>query len=297
MRTPGAATAASLDAIRRRRLRGLLICVRCHGALRDSGDAALVCPSCGARYSIRDGVVNFVTTDQFDAGDGEFQAQQMLNSTLTARLFNAGRRVVSSEYAQIDHIDRFLQDIPPGSLTVELGSGDRRLGSNVINVDLFAFPHVDLAADIAHTPFADDTVDRVILDSVLEHVPQPHAVVDEAYRILKPGGKAICITPFVFPYHGYPKHYFNISKDGIEFLCRNFSECQVETAVGPTSGMVNLLAEYVGVAVGGENKLLYTASKGAALLPLFLLKYLDRLWGTKGRSTRMAATLCAVATK
>lgn len=221
----------------------------------------------------------------------------MFGSTVTAKIFNAGKKLVNSEYTPKDQLHHFLREMNENALGVELGSGNRRLTKDVINVDIFGFPNVNIIADAASVPFADATVDFVIIDTVLEHVPEPHRIVNEIYRILKPGGKALCITPFIFPYHGYPKHYFNFSKDGLDFLFKEFSVCRVEMHIGPTSALTNLLSEYVAVALSGESKFFYTFWKGVALLPIFLLKYLDLLWSPGGRGMRISSCLCALARK
>jgi len=156
---------------------------------------------------------------------------------------------------------------------------------------------VDIVADILKTPFPDNSVDFIILDTVLEHVPDPFKVIAECRRILKPGGKMICITPFVFPYHGYPKHYYNFSEDGLRYIFRDFSECKVEMNMGPTCALVNLMSEYIGVAFSGNNKFMYTLFKGLALVPIFLLKYIDIFWARSKNAKRVASHLCVLAVK
>lgn len=44
-------------------------------------------------------------------------------------------------------------------------------------------------------PLADGTVDRVFLLAVLEHLDENAVIIDESFRILKPGGKIILTTP------------------------------------------------------------------------------------------------------
>jgi SAM-dependent methyltransferase len=39
--------------------------------------------------------------------------------------------------------------------------------------------------------FDDDTIDSVVMHTVLSHVPRPEELLEEAYRILKPGGKLV----------------------------------------------------------------------------------------------------------
>jgi SAM-dependent methyltransferase len=229
--------------------------------------------------------------------DAQFQSEQMFNSTLTSKLYNAGRRVVSSEYMRKNHVSEIMDQADASKVVVELGSGNRRVRDDVINVDLFPFPNVNIVADIAATPFKDNSIDIVILDTVLEHVADPWCVVREILRVLKPGGRVICCTPFVFPYHGYPNHYWNFSKDGLEVLFKGFSSCRIEISLGPTGAILNLISEYTAVAISGSSTTLYTLTKGVTLMPIFLLKYLDRFWTPSGRGHRIASHLCAIATK
>jgi hypothetical protein len=67
----------------------------------------------------------------------------------------------------------------------------------------------------------------------------------------------------------------------------------VEISRGPTSALTNLLSEYIAVALSGKSALRYTLWKGIALVPIFFLKYLDKLWDSKGAGVRIASSLCA----
>lgn len=52
-----------------------------------------------------------------------------------------------------------------------------------------------LLGDGERLPLADGTVDVVLCSNVLEHVPRPWAVADEALRVLRPGGVAFLGYP------------------------------------------------------------------------------------------------------
>lgn len=271
------------------------MCPDCRGRLTWHADLC-ECTGCAKLFPFASNLPKFHDQPLPSTYDAAFQADQMWNTGIAARMYNFGKRFVNSEYMRRDHITEAVAAAPRGSVIVELGSGNRRLRDDIINIELFPFPNVDLLADVAKLPIADDAADLVIMDSLIEHVPRPHDVVAEAHRILKPGGTAICVVPFVFPYHGYPKHYCNFSKDGLEVLFGAFASRNIETNVGPTAALTNLVSEYFAVAVGGNSSLRYTIAKGVGLLPLTLFKYVDRFWSPT-RSQRLASTLCATATK
>ena len=229
--------------------------------------------------------------------DAQFQAETFTGSTITGKLFQVGKKFLSSEFQWRDHLKKTLGQYPDGSRIVELGSGHRRLRRDVVNVDLFAFPNVDIVANIVSVPLESGTADLVILDSVIEHVPDPVKVVAEARRLLRPGGKLFINCPLMIPYHGYPNHFQNFTRDGLQHLLREFSSCEIQTTFGPMTAWVNMTAESFAVIIAGERGLGYMAAKALVMLPIFWLKYLDSIFGRMERSHRIAGMLCAIAIK
>jgi ubiquinone/menaquinone biosynthesis C-methylase UbiE len=56
--------------------------------------------------------------------------------------------------------------------------------------------NVELAqADLAHLPYPDQTFDLVVCLSVIEHIPDPDAVLKEMARVLQPNGVLILGYP------------------------------------------------------------------------------------------------------
>lgn len=49
--------------------------------------------------------------------------------------------------------------------------------------------------DIAHLPYATQSLDLVIASEVIEHMPEPERVINEIARVLKPGGQLILTMP------------------------------------------------------------------------------------------------------
>jgi SAM-dependent methyltransferase len=50
--------------------------------------------------------------------------------------------------------------------------------------------------DLEHIPFQNETFDLVICNHILEHVTALPAALSEVHRVLMPGGRFICQTPF-----------------------------------------------------------------------------------------------------
>ncbi|MGH9545468.1 MAG: class I SAM-dependent methyltransferase [Terriglobales bacterium] len=58
--------------------------------------------------------------------------------------------------------------------------------------------------------------DMVLSTQVLEHVSSPRAYLDEAFRVLKPGGVLLLSTHGVYPDHGCPCDFWRWTADGLK---------------------------------------------------------------------------------
>jgi len=56
-------------------------------------------------------------------------------------------------------------------------------------------PLAEVKADICDLPFADASFDWILCNHVLEHIPNDTKAMQELYRVLKPGGKALLQVP------------------------------------------------------------------------------------------------------
>ena len=117
--------------------------------------------------------------------------------------FMIGKGVTPTRYMQ----DKFLEyNVPNQSgIILELGSGDKDFTKNLakscskfIKSDYEPSKPDVIKIDATNIDLADDSVDCVITVSMLEHIYNYQKVADEIYRVLKPGGKIICATPFSF---------------------------------------------------------------------------------------------------
>jgi SAM-dependent methyltransferase len=104
---------------------------------------------------------------------------------------------------------RILDAMEPEAVVLDLGAGAgiveamnfRGIVSRVCGVDLDSRvesnPFLDEGrmADAGKIPYPDATFDLVFSDNVMEHLDAPEAVLAEASRVLKPGGRLLFKTP------------------------------------------------------------------------------------------------------
>jgi SAM-dependent methyltransferase len=67
---------------------------------------------------------------------------------------------------------------------------------------------IDVVSEADAIPVADGSFDAVICTEVLEHVPEPIAVVREFGRIVAPGGRLILTAPLGSGIHQEPYHFY-----------------------------------------------------------------------------------------
>jgi SAM-dependent methyltransferase len=76
---------------------------------------------------------------------------------------------------------------------------------------------------------------------LVEHVAYPQRVVEEMFRVLRPGGVMVVVMPFVWPLHGYPDDYVRLTPRWFERICRQVGFSDVATEVASSGGTYNVL--------------------------------------------------------
>ena len=93
------------------------------------------------------------------------------------------------------------------------GCGRQKL-AGYVGVDIVEMPTVEIVCDfnIFPYPMADSSAEEILMDNVLEHLNEPMKVLEEVFRILKPGAIVKIFVPncksnsaFTDPTH---KHFF-----------------------------------------------------------------------------------------
>jgi SAM-dependent methyltransferase len=121
----------------------------------------------------------------------------------------------------------FARGVSPGMRVLDAGAGTQPYR------DLFAhaqyesadFEAVDKAyapstyvCDLRAIPVEDARFDRVVLNQVLEHLPDPGAVLAELRRVLKADGKIICTCPLFYEEHEQPYDFYRYTQFGLRHL-------------------------------------------------------------------------------
>jgi SAM-dependent methyltransferase len=104
----------------------------------------------------------------------------------------------------------------------------------IINMEITDFPSTDVISANQNLPFQDNVFDAVLSLHVLEHVNDPFQSAKELARVLKPGGTLLCIIPLIAPEHGFPYHFFNMTRSGLLELFKG--RLIVEQLFMPASG-------------------------------------------------------------
>lgn len=255
------------------RIRPVLACPTCRGELTERG-GGLACDAC--RLAVRrDGA--------FDFGGLSVEAQNAdwLNAVKAAAKHRMGRlyplaiSVLGPVYGD-SGVDAFARTFGDDAIVCDLGAGTRSYDDRIVCIDGYGYKSVHVVCDLAALPFADGSIDGLISEAVLEHVPDPEKHVAEMLRVLRPGGRVHCYFPFMQAFHASPHDYSRRTIPGLLHLFEEFTDCRTRVAGGPTSGLVWTLQEWLAIAGSFGSERLYRA-----LVPLTWmlspLKYLDKV--------------------
>lgn len=109
-----------------------------------------------------------------------------------------------------------VPSLPANSRVLDLGGNKiRKRGQfdiashnlRVVYANVAVDKRPDVQADAARVPFPDGLFDAVICSELLEHVPDPYAVLGETQRLLRAGGILLICVPFLYRIHGDPSDY------------------------------------------------------------------------------------------
>jgi len=136
-----------------------------------------------------------------------------------------------------------------GALTEFYAEGNEVTG---VDIDRQALEHAEarlgiqaLWADLDDPlAFMDETFDVVVIGELLEHIREPHRLIGQAYRVLRPGGRLVGSTPNGFrlknrlrffagrPPEVDPTHLHLFSPDDVRELLADFEDSELRFVAG-----------------------------------------------------------------
>ena len=137
---------------------------------------------------------------------------------------------------------------------------------------------VDIICPATDIPLPNESKDTVFSTQVIEHVADHQALLNEAYRILKPGGHVIVSGPMAWEHHEEPYDFFRFTKYGFEYIFEKAGFTDVE--IIPNGGKWDMIGQLFHNAFRSSFK--DKKSFGARLMDgiyfLFRLKWIINLF-------------------
>jgi SAM-dependent methyltransferase len=238
----------------------LLVCPRCRGPLC-AGTDAWRCESADCQHgsdpfpvvsglpALIDFDSSVLEADRLQIANG---ASEVRRSAFGKRLRKVFRRENSIAPVQVARMLAELCSDPAGDsvrrprvLVVGggvVGDGLQDLYTNgdvdVVAFDIYVSPSVQFVGDAHGIPLADECVDGVIIQAVLEHVLDPQRVAAEVERVLKPGGIVYADTPFMQQVHEGPYDFTRFTESGHRYLFRRFERIDSGSVAGAGTALM-----------------------------------------------------------
>ena len=160
-----------------------------------------------------------------------------------------------------DRIPQFVEHLGKQAVILNLGSGRTNYGPSVVNLDIGPFPNVDIVAMGEQLPVLDSSLDAVITQGVLEHVPDLAATLAEIDRVLRPGGLVYHEIPFIQGFHGSPGDFRRFTLTGIRELALGYDVLDAGVTCGPSSAMLWISSEWLALLFSFGNDVLFKAGR------------------------------------
>ena len=105
----------------------------------------------------------------------------------------------------------------------------------------------DLVWDGRRIPLRSDSTDCAMGIEFLEHCPDPHRVLCEIHRVLRPGGVFFFTAPFLWPLHDVPYDEYRYTPFALErhLCCAGFENCQLRALGGWDASLAQMIGLWV----------------------------------------------------
>ncbi len=215
---------------------------------------------------------------------------------LKQRTLQFANKLFANDYRSEPSRQAFKQTIenqPDDALCLAVGGGPHHVHPKLVNLNIGRFPNVHVVGDAYQLPYADNSVDAIHCEAVLEHLEFPNEAVAEMFRVLRVGGQIMAATPFMQHFHAYPNHFQNFTEIGHRRLFERagFETLSSGVCVGPTFAISGLVVRYLYEYVPIPGLSHFLAGYGA--LWALLLRPLDKWLNRSPKAHLLASTTYA----
>ena len=181
------------------------------------------------------------TAPVIDVAPSRDELRRMERERLYPRITNPNWLVLRSRR---EIFRKWLQEIScPGATVLDIGGRIqpyreliRDKGARYLSVDLLRTALVDVAANAALLPIRDHCADIVLCTQMLEYAPEPAKVVEEIYRVLKPGGCLLLSVPSL-SIRDDDKDCWRFWPTALRHLLTNFAEVRIVPEATSIAGL------------------------------------------------------------
>jgi SAM-dependent methyltransferase/uncharacterized protein YbaR (Trm112 family) len=291
-----------------------LACPECHAPLRNDG-AVLACTGCTLSFAVINGVpvllapASTASIEKFRSEAENVQLRQAIGrSPALLALISAIRpphpfwymrrkasRVQREAFSRLVDVNGkrenpIFLDVGSGILGGLNASGlSPYVRDNIVPLEIAPTAGIGVVGDAHYLPFADNSVDGMLIQGVLEHVLDPEQIVREIRRVLRHGAPVFSEVPFIQHYHLDPVDFRRWTQYGFAHLFREFDEESVGVCAGPAAALTDMLTEFPAVLF--SHPVLYWGVKVISGWIFSPIQLLDSLWARSPRAHVMAGAV------
>ena len=175
-----------------------LMCIKCKSNEWNVEEENVSFKLCGHHYLVTDNKLIF-------AGN-YFQEENCEIVSDGFDLFSGNEKFIKTDKLGGPRIKDLRRNLDIKGMAINLGSGKDN-HEDFINVDLGDYKHVHIKADLKEVPLVSGSVELAVSNSVLEHIYDYNAVVEEAHRLLVAGGYFyLCVPNACIRHHKFDYH-------------------------------------------------------------------------------------------
>jgi len=138
-------------------------------------------------------------------------------------------------------------------VVLDIGSGESKGYESLFNYEKYITLDInpdykpDIVASAEKIPLKDNSIDSILCTQVLEHTKEPLKIIEEIYRVLKPGGYVLLTAPLINEIHGEPDDFWRFTNFGFEYLFKKsgFKSVKIEQLGGFFSSQAYLKIRYL----------------------------------------------------